>query len=405
MKIISAKEFNFIWSGISIHGKRMTGEIQATNIEIAKKLLRQQDITPITLSKKRQNLFYYFNQKISAHDLALFFRQLATLITSGIPIVQSCEILRQSQEKMLLRNLINTIKNNVEAGKSLLNGLKQFPNYFDDLICQLVHAGEQTGTLETMLNRIAYTLEKSLALKNQIKQALFYPGMIFLVAIIVSFTLLTFVVPRFAELFQSMHGQLPVFTLLVVMLSQFLRNNLWLMALPLLASIFIGCFLKKSTAFRNFIDHIILKIPFMGNMIRKMILARFARSFATTFAAGVPITHALKIVAQTSGNYAYTCAILSLEQQISAGQPLHNTMQMNALFPPMTVQMVKIGEESGTLEHMLEKIADIYEADIDYWVANLSHLLEPLIMIILGVLIGGLVIAMYLPIFKLGTVI
>lgn len=348
---------------------------------------------------------HIFQKKISIFDITIFFRQLSTLISASVPIIQSLEILRHAQEKLLFQKLIYSIKNEIESGKTLTNALRKFPRYFDDLTCHLIHAGEQSGTLDTMLKRIAHYKEKSLTLKNRIKQALFYPSIISFVAIAVTIIMLTFVVPRFADLFQSMHSHLPAFTLFIVGLSNLLRENSFLFLIPIIACIIVMYYFKTSREFKNYIDHILLKIPILNTLIQKIILARLTRSLATTYAAGVPITQALKTIAHLSSNHDYTQAIIGLQTQVASGQQLHTAMRMNILFPIMPIQMIKIGEESGTLEHMLEKIADIYESDIEHWVANLSHLLEPLIMIILGVLIGGLVIAMYLPIFKLGTVI
>lgn len=405
MKNLLTKNSYFVWSAISKEGKKYSGEIQASSISFAKIKLKEQGLIPITLTKKRKKIRHYFNKKISALDIALFFRQLATLISSGIPIVQSCEILRQSQEKDSLRILINSIKTEIEAGKSLVSGLQNFPRHFDSLICNLIYAGEQTGTLEIMLKRIATNKEKALQFKNQIKQALFYPTLILVVAIMVTIIMLMFIVPRFAELFQSMHGQLPIFTQLIVNLSNYLVENIWLDLLPFFLGAVSVIYFKKSASFRNKIDHILLKIPIFNTILKKIILARFTRSLAITFAAGVPITEALLLIAETSGNNDYTKAIIALQTHIASGQQLHLTMHKNPLFPALSVQMIKVGEESGTLEHMLEKVAELYENDINHLVVNLSHSLEPLIMIILGVLIGSLVIAMYLPIFKLGTII
>lgn len=405
MKNLLHKKYTYIWSGHTLQGKKMSGEIEALSFNLAKFNLKQQGITALTLRKKPNKFFGRSEKKISTLDIAIFFRQLATLIAAGVPIVQSCEIMRQSHEKMQFKNLIDALKKEIEAGKNLVSGLRKFPRYFDDLICHLIHAGEQAGTLEIMLKRIAHYKEKSLRLKNQITQALFYPMMIFLVATIVSITMLTFVVPRFSDLFSSMHGKLPFFTLFIISLSNFIRHNIWLGILPVFAIALFSYFFKTSLQVKQHFDHLILHIPFLGNVCKKVILARFARSLATTFAAGIPITEALKMIANASGNHDYTKAIFNLQKEVSVGLQLHSAMQLNPLFPPMPIQMIKIGEESGSLEHMLEKIAEIYEADIDHLVANLSHLLEPLIMTILGVLIGGLVIAMYLPIFKLGTLL
>lgn len=345
-------------------------------------------------------------QKISSLDITVLFRQLATLISSGVPIVQSLEVLRQSNhDHFSLQKLIQSIKHEIENGKTLMNSLCKFPRYFDNLTCHLVNAGEQSCTLDKILKRIASHKEKSHALKRQIKQALFYPSLIFFTAIAMSITMLTFVVPRFAELFQSMHKELPAFTQLIIFLSTLIRDQYWLILPFLILSVITFYYFKVSPQFKNKIDYYILKIPFLNTIIKKIILARLTRTLAITYSAGIPITQALKIIANIAGNTTYSKAITTIQTRVTLGQQLHTAMRMNALFPAMPIQMIKIGEESGTLEHMLEKIAELYESDIDHLISNLNQLLEPLIMITLGVLIGGLVIAMYLPIFKLGTVI
>jgi type IV pilus assembly protein PilC len=357
-----------------------------------------------TISKKRLPLRQTF-QSITSLDITLFFRQLVTLISAGIPIVQGCDILAHGQENASFKIIIQAIKNELEAGKNLMNALKKFPQYFDDLTCQLIHAGEQSGSLETILLRIAHYKEKSLRLKNQILQALFYPTLTFIVAITVTLIMLTWVVPRFQELFETMHGHLPAFTLFIIRISQILREKLWIMIVPVLFTLLFFYLFKTHQNFKHSIDHVLLKIPLANKLLKKILLARFARTLATTFASGVPIIAALKITAATCGNNTFIKSILTLQIKIATGQQLHLAMSQDPIFPKMTIQMIKVGEESGSLETMLEKIAEIYESDIDHFVAHISRLLEPLIMVILGALIGGLVIAMYLPIFKLGTVI
>ncbi len=392
---------SYTWSGTTADGKKSTGEINAMSENLAKFRLSQQGITQCTLCKKRKSLFRKINKKITSIDITLFFRQLATLISASIPIVQACHILANNQEKILLKSLINTLKEELTAGKGFVSGLRKHPRHFDELTCQLIQTGEYTGTLEIMLNRIAQHKEKILTLKNKIIQALFYPTIIVLVAIIVTMTMLIFVVPRFEEIFQTMQGKLPAFTQLVVAISTFFRHDAWLLAIPMTGISLLIYYFKKIDA----LDRLILKFPLVGNFLQKIYIARFARNLAITFAAGVPITDALKIIAHACGNHEYAIAILKLQTQIATGQQLHMAMQASSLFPLIAVQMVQVGEESGMLENMLNKIAELYESDIDHLIINLSYLLEPLIMIILGVLIGGLVIAMYLPIFKLGTVI
>lgn len=352
-----------------------------------------------------QPVFKKLNKRIPALDIILFFRQLAALITAGIPIVQSCDILCKSQKNTSLQRVMALIKINMEAGHALSWCLAQFPRYFEPLICHLIEAGEQSGTLPAMLDRIALHKENVLSLKNKVKQALFYPTIVLLVALGVSITMLTVVIPRFAELFQSMHSSLPLFTLGVMHLSELIHNYYWLTLFPLLAILPLTYYAHYSASFRCRIERLVLQTPYFGPIYAKTILARFCRTLATTFAAGIPISESLKTIAYANGSYFYAQTILQLRAQIIKGQQLYQAMHRQLFFPVMLIQMVKIGEESGTLERMLEKIASIYEADVSYFIANCGHLLEPLLIAILGVLIGGLVIAMYLPIFKLGTVL
>jgi type IV pilus assembly protein PilC len=345
------------------------------------------------------------NKNISTLDMALFFRQLAALIAAGVPILQGFDILRQSQTNKTLQQLLTVIRTDLEAGNELSWCLSQFPRHFDTLTCYLIKIGEQSGTLSSILDRIALYKEKIFAIKNKIKQALFYPAIVLIVAFAVSLTMLTMVIPRFAELFQSMHSALPLFTQMIIHFSAWVCHYYCLLLLPPLTVLLLIYYFKSSTFLRYKIEYFILQIPYFRVIYMKIILSRFCHTLATTFAAGLPISESLKTIAYANGSYIYAQAILKLQIQITKGQQLHQAMQKQLLFPKLVVQMVKIGEESGTLTQMLEKIAAIYEADIDHWVTLCGHLLEPLIITILGVLIGGLVIAMYLPIFKLGTVL
>jgi len=304
----------------------------------------------------------------------------------------------------MLRQLLTIIKMELEAGNTLSTCLSKFPKFFDTLTCHLIQTGEQSGTLAISLDRIALHKEKLLFIKNKIKQILFYPVIVLLVALAISITMLTVVIPRFAELFQSMHSTLPAFTLAIIHLSDLIRHYYWVSLFPIIAIILLTYYIQHSPSLKYKIEQFILQLPYLGSLYIKIILSRFCRTLATTFAAGVPINDCLNTIAYANSSNLYGQTILKLRVQITKGQQLHQAMQREKFFPNLLVQMIKVGEESGTLARMLEKIASIYEADIDHWVTMCGHLLEPLIIAILGVLIGGLVVAMYLPIFKLGTV-
>ena len=337
--------------------------------------------------------------------MVLFFRQFAALVSSGIPLLQACDIVQKSQEKQSIQLFIQKIKTEIEQGKKLSDGLKKFPHYFDRLTCHLIQVGEYSGTLDTQLKYIAKNKESALNLRKKIKQALFYPLVLFLVSISISLMMITCIIPRFAELFQSTEHALPPFTQAILTFSDWMNRYYWISIFPLAAIFILNHYRKKSLPLKQFFDYYVIKLPLIGIILKKIMLARMARSLSITFASGIPITDALKLISDASHNQAYLHAILKLHLAISNGQSLYCSMQTNSFFPAAFIQMVKIGEETGLLSSMFEKIADIYENDIEYLFTTLSHLLEPLIMIILGVLIGGLIIAMYLPIFKVGTVI
>ena len=358
----------------------------------------------IAVNKKKIFLFNK-TQKMKPESLNLFFRQLATLINAGIPIATAIHILNQNSNEVALSLILKTLKEDIDTGNQLAFSLQKFPRDFDTMTCSLIHAGEKTGTLDIMLERIAHHKEKRFLLKNKIKQALFYPAIIVTVAIVVTTIMLTFVVPRFAELFSNMHSTLPLFTLIIIHLAGFMQHSIGIIFFISVATGGLIYSIKNKPRVKLFLDRLLLQIPLVGNLLQKFILAGFSRSLATVFAAGIPITEALKILTFSTGNIVYGNIIQKLYLDISIGKQLHFSMQTCKLFPSMMLQMIQIGEESGTLEKMLTKIAEFYESDLDHIIGNLSRLLEPLIMIILGVVIGGLVIAMYLPIFKLGAVI
>jgi type IV pilus assembly protein PilC len=391
------------WSGITNTKRKMHGEIQASTPAMAKILLQQQGITPLTVRKK----ISLFPQKhnLSPLDITIFYRQLATLIKAGIPLIQSLRILSQNPKQFTLRQLLQSLINDLESGKKLAHSLKKHPQCFDPITCHLIHLAEYSGTLDSILIRIAHHNEKSLLLKNKFKQALLYPAIITCVSLLISLIMLFFVIPRFDELFQSFHRPLPAFTLAVIHLSHFLRHYAWGCLLPIGFGFIFNYYRKKSFHLKHYIDTLSFKIPITGHLFKKTLLAHFARTLSTTLAAGLPITDSLNQMTDLSHNLTFRFAIKKVLYEISAGQRLYQAMLLNPLFPADMTQMVKVGEESGTLDPMLEKIAEFYEAEIEHWTNNFSQLLEPLIIIVLGVLIGGLVVAMYLPIFKLGAVI
>ena len=399
---LKIKNHTYTWSGTNKSGKKLTGEITTISINLAKYKLTQQGITHHSIQKKRSPTH---PKKITYKDITLFFRQFSTLITANIPIIQACEILIKGQAPTPLRHIILTIKNALESGKNLADALRNHPLYFDPLTCHLIQIGEQTGKIDTMLLHVSQMKESSLALKNKVKQALLYPIIVLVVALIISLGMLVFIVPKFEELFQNFHGKLPSFTLAVINISNIIRHHFIFLFIPVIVIFIFFKYYKYSIPLKRKIDQTLLKFPLLGTLLQKYLLAKFAYSLATLFSAGIPVTEALKMMSQLSHNYRYQSSINKLQSQITTGQQLHIAMQTNHFFPSLMTQMVKVGEESGTLNYMLTKVAEFYENDLNHLSHHFSQLLEPLIIIILGVLIGGLVIALYLPIFKLGTVI
>jgi type IV pilus assembly protein PilC len=393
------------WEGINKQGDRIKGESNALTPLLLKAELRRQGITPKSVRKKSGSLFS-FRKKISQKEITLFIRQLATMLTAGIPIVQAFDLIARGQTNLTFQRLLLDIKTDIEAGNPPSAAFQKYPKLFNALLCHLVAAGEQSGTLETMLTRIANYREKTALLNSKVKKALIYPTAVIAVAIIVTAILMVFVVPQFESLFKGFGADLPAVTLFVIQLSNFMQNYIWLLLSLLIIGIigFLQTF-KRSERFAYFIDKLLLRLPILGSVLTKAVIARFARTLSTLFAAGLPIVDALKAVSGATGNRVYAKTTLSIRDDIATGKSLQTAMKMSGLFPPMTLQMVAIGEESGTLETMLAKIADFYEAEVDTIVDSLSSLLEPAILVILGVFVGGLVIAMYLPIFKLGNVV
>lgn len=396
------KTFQFYWKGINAEGKKQHGEMTAISSNMAKLHLEQQHITVLRLKKKLT--LFATTKKISTSDITIFYRQLATLTKASIPLTQSLQLLTQNPEHPLLCRIIKTLKTELESGKSLSHALQQYPHYFDSLSCHLIYIAEETGTLELILTRITQHKENIATLKNTIKQATTYPLIIIVVAILVSLTMLIVVVPRFTELFSEVHATLPAFTLVIIHLSHFLTSYYWIAFFPAIVGYILYFSYYQYEFTKTVIDKLLLKMPLFGVLLQKFYLARFSRTLATIVFAGIPITDGLKMLINISNNNMIKIAINSLLLDITTGQHLYQAMQKSKIFPAIMTQLIRVGEESGSLETMLEKIADFYESDIDYWAKHFSNILEPLIIMILGVLIGGLVIAMYLPIFKLGTV-
>jgi type IV pilus assembly protein PilC len=339
-------------------------------------------------------------------DIAIFMRQMAVMMSSGVPLVQALEIVGRGHDNPSMGDMIMAIKANIEGGGSFAESLGKFPLYFDDLVVNLVDAGERSGTLEALLDKIATYKEKTEAIKKKVKKALTYPAAVVVVAFIVTGILLYFVVPQFQDLFQGFGADLPAFTQMVINLSAFVQNKWWVILL-VVGGGFYALFeaKRRSATFRRFMDRALLKVPVVGDILYKSAVARFARTLSTMFAAGVPLVEAMDSVAKAAGNIVFTEAIMTMKDQVATGQQLQLTMQQSGLFPNMATQMVAIGEESGALDAMCAKVADFYEAEVDSLVDSLSSLLEPMIMAVLGVLVGGLVVAMYLPIFKMGQVV
>lgn len=401
----TVKLSTFIWEGVDKRGAKVKGEIQAANAAAAKNELRRQGIIPKRTQKKLV-LFGGGGKKITSGDIAIFSRQLATMLDSGVPLVQAFEIIGRGHEKPAMQKLLLSIKTDIEAGISLTEALSKHPLYFDALYCNLVQAGEQAGVLDTLLDKIATYKEKTESIKKKIKKALGYPAAVVLVAFIVTAILLVFVVPQFESLFQGFGADLPAFTVFVLHLSALFQQYWYMMLGGIIAAAVVFVQAKRrSKAFRELLDRLALRVPVIGIILNKAAYARFARTLATMFAAGVPLVEALESVAGATGNVVYEKAVLTMRDQVASGQQLQLTMHETKLFPNMMVQMVAIGEEAGSLDSMLSKVADFYEEEVDNAVDALSSLLEPLIMCILAVLVGGLVIAMYLPIFKLGSVV
>lgn len=395
----------FVWQGKDRKGNKSQGELTGANLAMVKAQLRKQGIIPDKVKKKPKPLFGG-SKKITPFDIAMLTRQLATMMKAGVPLVQSFDIVADGLENKGLQELVMSIRNDISSGNSFAGSLRKHPKYFDDLYCNLVDSGEKAGALEQMLERIATYLEKTELLKKKVKKAMTYPIAIVVVAIIVTAILLVKVVPQFESLFQGFGAELPVFTQMVVNLSEWLQSWWFVVLLGIVGTIFLFKeAVRRSQKFSDLVDKYILKLPVVGEILDKSAVAKFGRVLSTTFAAGVPLVDALDSVAGATGNAVYRDAIDRIKNDVSSGTQLQASMRQQDIFPVMAVQLTAIGEESGNLDEMLAKVAEHYEGVVDDMVDNLTALMEPIIMAVLGVLVGGLIIAMYLPIFQMGAVV
>ncbi|MGL4692888.1 MAG: type II secretion system F family protein [Stenotrophomonas maltophilia] len=396
----------FVWEGTDKRGVKMKGEQPAKNANLLRAELRRQGIMPSVVKQKPKPLFGGAGSAVGAKDIAFFSRQMAIMMKSGVPIVSSLEIIASGHKNPRMRKLVETIRTDIEGGSSLYESISKHPVQFDELYRNLVRAGEGAGVLETVLDTIANYKENIEALKGKIKKALFYPVMIIAVAIIVSAILLLFVVPQFEEVFKGFGAELPAFTQMIVAASRFMVSYWWVMLAVVIGSLFGFIYTyKRSPKMQHNMDRLILKVPVIGQIMNNSAIARFARTTAVTFKAGVPLVEALGIVAGATGNKVYEEKVLRMRDDVSVGYPVNMAMKQVNIFPHMVVQMTAIGEEAGALDTMLFKVAEYYEQEVNNAVDALSSLLEPIIMVFIGTIVGGMVIGMYLPIFKLGAVV
>ncbi|GAB6139740.1 type II secretion system F family protein [Methylosoma difficile] len=397
---------DFVWEGLDKARKKTKGEVSAANELSAKIQLNRQGIRVTKIRKKPQPLFAARKKAITTGDIAIFSRQLATMLAAGVPLVQSFDIVGRGHENPSMQEMLLSIKADIEGGDTLAEALNKKPVYFDELFCNLVEAGEQAGVLETLLDKIATYKEKTESMKKKIKKALTYPIAVIAVAVIVTAILLIFVVPIFEDLFKSFGADLPAFTRMVIDMSKWIQEWWWVIILILVGGFYVfDYFKKRSRKFNHFLDRMLLSVPIVGDIINKSAIARFSRTLSTMSAAGVPLVDALQSVSGACGNIIYAEAVLKMREDVATGQRLQFAMQQTGIWPHMVQQMVAIGEESGSIDDLLGKVADFYEEEVDNMVDNLSSLMEPMIMVVLGILVGGLIVAMYLPIFKLGSAI
>ena len=396
----------FVWEGLDKRGTRMKGETMAKNANMLKAELRKQGINPGMVKPKPKPMFGAAGKTISAKEISIFSRQLATMMQSGVPLVTSFEIIAGGQQNIRMKNMLDDVRGSLEGGSTLAESLARHPLQFDDLFVNLVRAGEGAGVLETVLHTIATYKENTETLKGKIKKALFYPAVVIAVAVLVSAVLLIFVVPQFQNVFKSFGADLPAFTLMIIGASNFMQSWWWAIGLLSVAA-FTGLveLKKRSRKFAHLLDRMILKVPVVGMIMQQAALARFARTLATTFKAGVPLVEALDTVAGATGNIVYSEATMRVKNDVSVGYQLNVAMRQVDVFPHMVVQMTAIGEEAGALDTMLFKVAEFYEQEVNNAVDALSSLIEPMVMIVIGGIVGSMVIGMYLPIFKLAAAI
>lgn len=401
------KQNSFSWEGIDKRGQIVKGEISGPSIAMAKAMLRRQGVNPTRVRKKAKPLFFGGGKtKIKPKDIAVFSRQLSTMMNSGVPLVQAFDIIGRGHANKGMQSLMTSIRTDIESGTNLSDALRKHPFQFDDLFCNLVSAGEHAGILDNILDKIATYKEKTEAIKGKIKKAMFYPAAVIVVAIIITIILMVAVIPQFAQMFSGFGAELPALTRLVINMSNFMQQWWIVIVLSSIAGVYGLVKLKKrSKPFNHFLDRTILKLPIFGQIFRKAAIARYARTLSTMFAAGVPLVEAMQSVSGAVGNVIYGDAVLRMRDEVATGTQLNVAMRQTALFPNMVTQMTAIGEEAGSVDTMLAKVADFYEEEVDNAVDGLSSLLEPIIMVILGGLIGGLVIAMYLPIFQMGKIV
>ena len=396
------RESHFVWEGKDKTGKIVRGELRAASEAVVNTTLRRQGIMPVKVKKQTFNR----GGKVGEKDISLFTRQLATMMKSGVPLLQAFDIVGKGASNPAVSKLLMEIKTEVETGSALNQAFRKYPLYFDALFCNLIQAGEQAGILDSLLDRLATYKEKILAIKSKIKAALFYPISVLVVAFIVMTVIMIFVIPQFKKVFASFGADLPAPTLFVMAISDAFVENWYLIFGGIFGAFYaFFYFWKRSLAMQIFMDRLTLRLPIFGSLIRKATIARWTRTLSTMFAAGVPLVEALDSVGGAAGNYIYKQATMQIQNEVSTGSSLTVAMQNTNVFPSMVVQMVSIGEESGQLDNMLGKVADFFEAEVDDAVDALSSLMEPMIMVILGTLIGGIIVSMYLPIFKLGAVV